>query len=239
VKKLVTVVVLTLAINFLAAAGGIGYLFQSGKLDREKVTAIKDIVFAPTTAPSTQPTEESVPTTQPVNSLEALLAKASGRTAGEQVEFIQKSFDAQMAILDRRQRELVDLQRQIDLAKAQMERDRIKLEKGETDLAAEQAQAKKLATDKGFQDSLALYKTMPGKQVKTIFMSLDEATMRQYLQAMEPRVASRIMKEFKTPDEVARIQKVMEAMRLAQQQQEQQKQSQAAPQAQQATAKSE
>jgi flagellar biosynthesis/type III secretory pathway ATPase len=46
VKKLITVVVLTLAINFLAAAGGIGYLFQSGKLDREKAQAIKDIVFA-------------------------------------------------------------------------------------------------------------------------------------------------------------------------------------------------
>jgi hypothetical protein len=234
VKKFITVVVLTLAVNFLAAAGGIGYLFQSGKLDREKAQAIKDIVFAPpTTAPSTQPSEESAATTQPVNSLEALLAKASGRTAGEQVEFIQKSFDAQMAILDRRQRELVDLQRQIDLAKDQMVRDRAKLEKGETDLAAQQAQAKRLATDKGFQDSLALYRTMPTKQVKTIFMSLDEATMRQYLQAMEPRVAARIMKEFKAPDEVERVQKVMEAMRLAQQKQ----QAQAAPQ--QATAKSE
>ena len=235
-KKFATVVVLTLAINFLAAAGGIGYLFQSGKLDHDKAMAIKDIVFAPTTAPSTQPSEESAPTTQPVNSLEALLAKASGRTAGEQVEFIQKSFDAQMAILDRRQRELVDLQRQIDLAKGQMERDRVKLQKGETELASQEAQAKKLATDKGFQDSLSLYKTMPSKQVKTIFMSLDEATMRQYLQAMEPRVASRIMKEFKTPDEVARIQKVMESMRLAQQKQQQ---TQGAPQAQQATAKSE
>lgn len=228
-KKLVTIIVLTLAINFIAAAGGIGYLFQSGKLDREKVLAIKDIVFAqPTTAPSTQPSEESAATTQPINSLDALLAKASGRTAGEQVEFIQRSFDAQMAILDRRQRELIDLQRQIDLAKGQMERDRTTLAKGQTDLSSQQEQAKKLATDKGFQDSLQLYKTMPSKQVKTIFMTLDDATMRQYLQAMEPRAAARIMKEFKTPDEVARVQKVMEAMRLAQQQQ-----------AQQATAKSE
>ena len=216
-KKLGGVIVLTLAVNFLAAAGGIAYLFQSGKLDRAKVSTIKELVFAPpavnsaTTQPSTQPT------TKPVNSLEELLAKASGRTAGEQVEFIQRSFDAQMALLDRRQRELTDLQRQVDLAKQQMERDRVALEKGRTELTARQEMAKKLETDKGFQDSLQLYNTMPGKQVKTIFMAMDDATMRQYLQSMQPRVAARIIKEFKSPDELTRIQKVMEAMRTSDQ----------------------
>ncbi len=216
-KKLGGIIVLTLAINFLAAAGGIGYLFQSGKLDRAKVSTIKEIVFAPPAVdtPTTQPSTQ--PTTKPVNTLEELLAKASGRTAGEQVEFIQRSFDAQMALLDRRQRELTDLQRQVDLAKQQMERDRFALEKGRTDLATQQELATKLATDKGFQDSLLLYNTMPSKQVKTIFMTLDDTTMRQYLQAMQPRVAARIIKEFKAPDEVARIQKVMEAMRTSEQ----------------------
>ncbi|MGB7156736.1 MAG: hypothetical protein WBD40_01640 [Tepidisphaeraceae bacterium] len=219
-KKLGSVIVLTLAINFLAAAGGIGFLFNSGKLDREKLLAIKELVFAPSPvveAPTTQPTDESAATTQPVNNLETLLAKASGRTAGEQVEFIQRSFDAQMAMLDRRQRELTDLQRQVDLSKQQMERDRAALEKGRTQLASEQELATKLATDKGFQDSLLLYNTMPSKQVKTIFMTLDDATMRQYLQAMQPRTAARIIKEFKSPEEVARVQKVMESMRLAEQ----------------------
>lgn len=228
-KKFASVIVLTLAINFLAAAGGIAYLFQSGKLDRTKILAIKDLIFAPPAAeaPTTQPAvDDAAPTTQPINSLDKLLAQASGRTAGEQVEFIQRSFDAQMALLDRRQRELADLQRQVDLSKQQMERDRAAFEKARTELASREQQATKLATDKGFQDSLALYNTMPSKQVKTIFMTLDDATMKQYLQAMQPRVAARIIKEFKAPDEVVRIQKVMESMRLSQQ-------------AQQATAKSE
>ena len=216
-KKLGVVIVMTLALNFLAAAGGIAYLFQSGQLDRAKVLSIKELVFAPpaVSAATTQPATQ--PTTKPANSLEALLAKASGRTAGEQVEFIQRSFDAQMALLDRRQRELADLQRQVDLAKQQMERDRAALEKGRVELASQQQAATKLATDKGFQDSLLLYNTMPSKQVKTIFMTLDDATMRQYLQAMQPRVAARIIKEFKAPDEVTRIQKVMEAMRTSEQ----------------------
>jgi hypothetical protein len=46
-------------------------------------------------------------------------------------------------------------------------------------------------------------------------MGLDEATMTRYLEAMPPRTAARIMKEFKTPDEVNRIHRVMERMRLA------------------------
>jgi len=222
-KKLGTVIVLTLAINFLAAAGGIGYLFNTGKLDREKVLAIKDLVFAPppsaapATQPTTQPLDTALPTTRPIDSLEKLLAQHAGRPAGEQVEIMQRSFDAQMAMLDRRQRELLDLQRQVDLSKQQMERDRAALDKSRTQLATREQQATKLATDKGFQDSLALYNTMPGKQVKTIFMTLDDETMRQYLQAMAPRSAARIVKEFKTPEETARIQRVMESMRLSQQ----------------------
>src|SRR5439155_15931204 len=74
----------------------------------------------------------------------------------------------------------------------------------------------RLANDKGFQDSLARYQAMPGKQVKQIFMTLDDDTVMNYLQTMEPRAAARIIKEFKAPDEVQRIQKVLEKMRVAQ-----------------------
>jgi len=217
VKKLGNVIVLVLAINFLAVAGGAVYLQQTGRLDKAKVQAIKEVLFPPPkpSEPTTQPSESGA-TTQPILRLEQLLAQHAGRPAGEQVEFIQRSFDAQMAQLDRRQRELGDLQRQIDLAKQQMERDRAALAKSQTELVAKQDEAARLATDKGFQDSLALYNTMPAKQVKQVFASLDDATVVRYLQNMQPRRAAQIVKEFKTPDEVQRIQRVLESMRRAQ-----------------------
>src|SRR5206468_4098475 len=116
-KKVFNVLVLTLAVNFLAVVGLVGWLVQSKKLDREKVQAIKEILFPKPVeeAPTTQPSSEA-PTTQPMMRLEELLAKASGRSASEQVEFIQYAFDAQMAVMDRRQRELNDLQRQVELS---------------------------------------------------------------------------------------------------------------------------
>jgi DNA-binding GntR family transcriptional regulator len=57
---------------------------------------------------------------------------------------------------------------------------------------------------------------MPAKQVKSVFMTMTDETMIQYLRVMEPRTATKIMKEFKTPAETERIGKVMEKMRQAQ-----------------------
>lgn len=214
-KKLFSAIVIVLAINFLALAGGAGYLFKMGKLDREKVMAIKEMLF-PATPPegaTTQPSADA--TTQPVDRLAELLAKKTGMTTGEQVDFLRQTFDAQTVQLDRRRRELDDLQRQIELAKQQVSRDRAAVSADRAKLDAEMKEAKRLESDQGFQDTLALYQAMPAKQVKTIFMSLDDPTMTRYLQAMGPSGSKKILKEFKSPEEVARVQTIMERMRLS------------------------
>jgi hypothetical protein len=215
-KKMLSVLVTLLAINFLAAAGGVGWLAKSGRLDRAKLADIKKILFPPPVAKPLEATLETAATTQPTTArLDELLSQASGRTAQEQVDFIRQSFDVQVAQLDRRARELSDLQRQVDLAKQQLAHDRGKFIQDQQDLANRQQMETKLASDKGFQDSLALYTSMPPPKVKQIFMSLSDDVIEEYLQAMEPKQAAKIVKEFKSPDEVDRIQKVMEKMRLA------------------------
>jgi hypothetical protein len=212
VKKLLQTVSAVLALNFLLLAGGAGWLVQQKRLDRERIFAIRDVLFPPPAeAPLVQPAA-----TQSSQRLEELLARVAGRSAAEQIEYIQHAFDAQMAQLDRRERELLSLQRQIDLARDQMSRDRAALASEQQTLEQTQEQAERLAQDQGFQDTLALYNTMSGKQVKQIFMTLEDEAVMQYLQAMQPRKAAAIIKEFKTADEVQRIQRVLEAMRQAQ-----------------------
>jgi hypothetical protein len=216
-KKILSVFAWTLALNFLALAGGIVILYRAGNLDRAKVRQIKELVFAP----ATQPTEDNAaaprdPATQPTLKLEEMLSKVSGRSASEQVEFMQRTFDAQMAVLDRRFQELQSQRKTVEEARAQIDQERKVLGAGQQKLAAAQQAEKKLAEDKGFQDTLALYTTMPAKQVKSIFMGLTDDTMIQYLRAMEPRTATKITKEFKTPEEVTRIGAVMEKMRQTQ-----------------------
>jgi hypothetical protein len=211
-KKLIAAIMMVFGINFLLLAGGAGYLFKTGKLDKQKALAIKELVFPASVAEATtQPSDEA--TTKPVNPLEELLARKIGMTAGEQVAFLQQRFDAQSVQLDQRRRELEDLQRQIDFAKQQVARDRKAVDADRAKLTAEQALAEKMQNDKGFQDSLALYQVLPGKQVKEIFKSLSDETIVRYLEAMDPSASKKILREYKSPEEVARVQTIMEKMR--------------------------
>ena len=145
--------------------------------------------------------------------LEELLAKTSGRPAAEQLEYIRKSFDSQMAQLDRAHRELLDLNQQVEQARLKLNDERKMLDEQAKKIGEREQQSQRLASDQGFQDSLSLYQTLPAKQVKTIFMGLEDATVIQYLQAMESRTAAKITKEFKTPEESQRLMRILERMR--------------------------
>lgn len=212
-KKLWGVFVLTLALNFLAVGVAVAYLYNDGRLDRKRLDAIKLLLYPPppTQPAASQPADER--SAEPVLRLGELLEQKSGLSTGEQLLFLQQTFDSRMAELDRRQRELLDLRRQVDLANGAVARDRTALEAEKKALADREQLAARLASDQGFQDSLKLYKSMPAKQVKQAFMTMDDETVRRYLQAMEPRGAAKIVREFKNPDEMRRIQQVIDQMR--------------------------
>ncbi len=214
-KKLLNVLILTLALNFLAVLAVAVWLRSEGRLDRQKINAIKDVLFPPTTQPTTQPVEDQA-TTRPVIRLEELLAKHAGRPPAEQLEVIRHAFDAQVAQLAQARRGLLDLQRQVELAQQTLDRERTAFEEQRKKFTAQQLASQRLAADKTFQDNLALYQTMPAKQAKTVFLAMDDDTAVKYLQAMEPRTVSKITKEFKTTQEVDRLNKLLDKMRQAQ-----------------------
>ncbi len=210
-RRLLNVLVLALAVNFIALMGAGAWLYKSGHLDHDRVAAIREIVF-PTTVPATQPSETAA-TTRPVSQLDELLARHAGMPAAEQVNFIRQTLQAQVAQLEQREAEAKAFQIQVAAEKEKNRADREALEKQKQKLLDDGKEAAKLASDKGFQDSLELYKTMPAKQVKSVFMGLDDPTVVRYLQAMEARDANRITKEFKQPEEIERLKKLLEKMR--------------------------
>lgn len=212
IGRLTTAIVIVLALNFLLVAGGVGYLAGTGKLDRDKIDAIREIVFPKPVEPVA--VEEPKPQeTGAVVKLDELINRNSGRPVSEQVEAIRSAFDAQQARLDRQSRELIDLRRQVELAQAQLARDRTALDEREKALVQRDSELNQRAVDAGFDASLALYNGMQTRQVKEIFATLDDAVVVRYLQAMDPRRAARILKEFKTPEETRRAQTLLERMR--------------------------
>jgi flagellar motility protein MotE (MotC chaperone) len=216
VKRMLNILMATLALNFILAAGAAVWVWRTAGVDRPKLIAIKELLF-----PKPPPAEEqkpAAPTTEPSATLklDELVSRKTGGTAKEQVEFIQRAFDVQMAQLERKQRELSDLQRTIEIDKKSLGEREKALAANRKALEDQRQEASRLETDKGFQDSLELYNSMQAKQVKTIFMSLSDDVVVKYLEAMQPRTASRILKEFTKPEETVRVQKLMERMRQAQ-----------------------
>ena len=218
-KKLWNILVLALAINFIAVLAGVAYLYQSKRLDRARVDAIRELLFPPVApdaaaAAATQPAEASS-TTQPTQKLDDLLATHSGRPAAEQAQFLQRTFDSRMAQLDFRQREVAALHDLVRNAEAKLTAERKAFEARRDALEAREQEATRLAADQGFQDSLELYGTMKPKQVKDVFAKLPDDVVVRYLRAMEPRDASKILAEFKAPAELERLKKLMEQVRSA------------------------
>lgn len=214
-KKILTLAIVLLALHFLAVAGAVAFLVTSGRLDKPRAAQIAELLFPPPSSqPATQPTTRvAASTTRPLLRLEELLAKQAGRPAAEQVDFIRNAFDEQYAQLDRRTRELEDLQRQIEAARDQLARDRAGHEARQRTLDSRESERARLERDEGFQAELQLYQQMPTAQVKRVFLGLDDETVARYLQAMQPRTASRILREFKTPEEVARLQTILDRIR--------------------------
>lgn len=215
-KKLLTVLVLLLAINFLAVLGGVGYLAGTGALSPDKLAKVGDVLYPPASQPSTQastqPSEEGL---SPMARLEELLSKQAGRTATEQVQFIRAAFDERAAQVERRLSEMQALQRQVESARQQLERDRSALDARAQALAARESETARREADEGFQSELKLYQSLPSDQVKKLFMAMDDELVARYLQAMQPRQASKIIKEFETPDELAKVGAVLEKIRKA------------------------
>lgn len=221
-KKILTLLVLLLAVHFLAVLGGVGYLVGTGALNKDKATQISEVLFPP---PASQPT--SKPSTAPAVplspqlQLEELMSKRAGRPATEQIEFIRNTFDEEKANWERRMIELEALKSQVEAARSQLARDRAVLDAREKALNTRASEAARLEQDTGFQNELALYNSMPAAQVKKVFSGMDDDLVARYLQAMTPRTASKILREFKTPEEVSRVQAIMQKVRRAQENQDQ------------------
>ena len=105
------------------------------------------------------------------------------------------------------------MQQQVELAQQQVRRDREAVERDRAAMAADRDRAAAAGADKGFQDTLAMYGTLPPRQVKAIFATLPDDAVQRYLQGMEPRQAAKVMKEFKSPADAERLKRVLENIR--------------------------
>ena len=215
-KKLWMVLVVTLALNFVALAAVAGLLAQRAHLDTEKIRAVREVLF-----PADESTDEGEPDPiveepagpTPMEELLALLDEQSGKRAERRVSDLTATLDERATMLDRRRREVLDRRRTVDAAarSVRVEREAFESDRDAWDDAVRVAGER--ASDEGFQEALALYEQLPSKQVKAIFAELADEEAVAYLRAMEPRQATKVLKEFKTDAEIRRATALLEMLR--------------------------
>ena len=217
-KRIVNVIGMMLAVNLALAAGGVGWMVASGHLTRSRMAGVRQVLFPPPAtrpaAATTRPMDMPAPT-DPTVRLAMLAARAAGRPGVDPTAAVQQVQDWSLADLDDRRRALLDLQQQVMLAQQQVDRDRQAVDRDRRQFAADRDRAAAAAADKGFQDSLAMVATLPPRQVKSLFATMPDDQVQRYLQAMDPAQATKVMKEFKLPADVQRLQRVLDRIRTA------------------------
>lgn len=225
-KKLTSLFVLICVLNLFALIGLAGYLVGTGRLDKPKAAAIADMLrhkgtpekFRETLYDILEPTPAttSAPASQPAIASDVSLPDPSFSTSAEKrIDAGHQAMEQERIRLENQAQELRHRQELL----VQMQADvQVKLQKIDEDkkaFEAQVAQASAAGKDDSFQKTLALYDELKSKQVKDIFIGMTPDLVANYLQAMEPSRAGKIIGEFKSPSESAFIATVLDRIRAS------------------------
>jgi hypothetical protein len=193
----------------------VGWLWKSDRLDGGRVDAIREMLSM-TISEAEALADPAAVEGAGAGSLAEPMASTSGRSSELQVELIsmRRGQEAlgQQGLLDERAR----LARLLDLRETELARDRETLaqERQAWEAAIEAQRAQEL--DEQFARTVKIYESLPGKQGKKMLLELvaagspDQAVA--YLNAMNSRAASRILREFKTEAETKLATELLEKL---------------------------
>lgn len=219
-KTLFTIVSIVAILHVLAAAAFLGWLAGTGRLTADRVTATTEI-FKLTPEQEQARDEEEARKAEQARLEAERQARLSGvgglASTADKLADEQKRNEVMLRQLERTRREIQALSDNLTLARARMERQHADLAAAKQDLEQRIAEMEARLNDEGFKKAVTLYEQLPAKQVKQMFAELmasgrtDEVVT--YLEAMDPRKAAGVLKEFKSESEVVRAVELTERLR--------------------------
>ncbi len=217
-KKLQTLVLSMIVANAVAIVGFSGWLIFTGRIDRDRVTKVREI-FAETVSQEQKRLEMEAAQEE-----EAIRASTDGvpdgppRTASELVAMRLEATDVDRQRIERLRREVQDLQRKL-------RRDQSVLDSQASSFQEERdafdAMRERLAEVEGreqFRKSVALLNSLKSTETKTILeVLIGEKKQEQvvsYLNALEERSRSRVIAEFIKDGQQELATDLLESLRL-------------------------
>ncbi len=221
-KKLFTFIMMIVLLNLFAAAGLVGYLLATGRLDKPKALVISDLLRHPGTpkdlrtqvAEILMPGPATAPATGPASRPGVSLAEAGPATAEERIDFARQAMEQERLRLDAERQNLRHEHELLERLQAKIDADRKRVDEDKKTFDASVSQTTAKGNEEAFTRTMALYDELKPKQLKDLFMpptSAEEAA--KYLGAMEPERAAKIISEFKTESEKQQIGLVLKRLR--------------------------
>jgi flagellar motility protein MotE (MotC chaperone) len=224
-KKLASLLLLLCILNLLAVAGLVGYLVATERLDKQKASAIVDLLrhkgtpdkFRETLYDILEPTPSTstAPASQPALAADTPSSDTTPGSAQDRINASHQALDQETLRLENQAQELRHRQELLVQLQADVTAKLKKIDDEKQAFEKRVAQVNTQAADDSFQKSLALYNELKSKQVKDLFMPMPPDEIAKFLTAMDPDRAAKIIGEFKTPDEARAIAIVLDRIRTA------------------------
>lgn len=221
-KSLWTALSLLLLLHAMALVGFVGWLKVSGRLDRQRLVRTREI-YTLTLAQEKQQAEQATQLASETKAkaleaarLESIAANGAVSLA-ERLKADQQADDMAMQRVERLQRDIADLRRQLVLAKDLLAKQKAELEAQRQEFEAAAKRERDLHDQADFQQAVQTYEQLKPRQVKEMFQTLiKEGKTRDvidYLAAMQLRKAAAVLKEFKTPEEIPQATDLVQRLR--------------------------
>jgi hypothetical protein len=200
-KRLFTWLSVVALAQMLAVGGGLGYLWGTGRLDAEQVEHIAAILRgetddaepAPTTAPVTQPADESY--------FQAIADQ--NRQIREQEEIFRRQLERQII-------EAAQTNALLDQVRIELMRESEALKQERDDFEAQLAASAERANTEGFQKDLELLSSLPAKLAKTQLMKRSEVEAARIIGAMPKRKATKVLEACQSAQEKEWVDKILQ-----------------------------
>lgn len=194
------------AMNLGGLLVGIGYAWQQGWLERDRVRAAVSILRGESA--------ENLPTSE-IEEPESGLVKGdtTPRTIQQTSDLIRESREAQERMrieFARREREIQDGFRLWEARQLALLREKEALEEEKRRVAVQQEAVALAAGDDGVQREVETLAGIPPRNAKELLLAKDEAEAAQILKIMDQRKLNKIVKECKSEEERRWIGRILE-----------------------------
>lgn len=204
-KALGTAIVIVLVVHGLAAVGLAGFLLGTGRLDKDRLEKVQAMFALSVEAEQEKAEQEAAEAA--AKALEepgepGLLASTAERLAES-----EEKNEILLRQLERTRRDIESLTQNLNLTRKRMAEEREQTKLARDAFNQKLKEVTERLDDEGFKKTVALFEQLPAKQVKGMFVELmrqgQEEQVVTYLEAMQPRVAAAVLKEFKAGSELS------------------------------------